>query len=387
MADTYHDGTYRYDGSITYGGADTKKLQREYQHEFETEAHYKLGTSTSRRPDAVSLDYLTCFTIGPIREGDVSQGMLHSVWRVRAVDNSVLVSRENDDKTAWEDEVELFSYEGAPILEIDAAFEQNGRLVVCAERATFIDDSSEIWLYWYDPTVPGFVFSNLGSGRTPRALLDDPFNVQDSDVLLLYVSDLDDSVVLRQQRDRYEDEILVPIGSVGGKYLEEVAKARDGRLHVIYSSRDIPTGKYFLATLESTLYGFYLEANSMTASADAVSGELVVVVIVQDFEDNFTAGVDILPSTLVSPIIDVNVDVTDPNATHSIDVENIQAVMDILSGILALPIIEHVEDIENFRPTVDINSGTLVDIVISSTLDIENFRPTVDINSGTLVVP
>lgn len=186
---------------------------REFQEDFETPLHTVSHASTLRRPDAISLDYLQAAAPGPDQLADVSLGPTVRKWKIRCLGDTVYIARANDDNTDWEPEDVLFTFTNAiadPILELDLAFTQAGSPVVCAERPT------GIWLYWFDPTVPGNVFVLLGDGRTPRCVLDqdDPRD-SNSDVLVFYVNDAahsgDGAICYRVQRERYEDEHEAPI--------------------------------------------------------------------------------------------------------------------------------------------------------------------------------
>lgn len=167
------------------------------------------GLSLVRRPDAISVDYLTAFTLGPYNIADFSRGPVDRPWKVRAVGNRIYYARLNEARTGFENEVFLFEFIGPPPLEIDAAFDQSARILVCMERATGIGDASEVWIYFFDPTLPGFVLTNFGSGRTPRALLDDAVDSNNADILVFYLRD-GVGMCWRQQRDRYLTQYIVP---------------------------------------------------------------------------------------------------------------------------------------------------------------------------------
>lgn len=238
----------------------------ERQAEFQSGADEYAGTSSERRPDAISLDYLTAFCVGPEVEGDASLGLFRRAWRVQcrseAGGGAVYLSRssvtiqETLDEVpgAWEAETTVFTFSGEMALEADLAFEQAGRPVVCLERPTGAGSASEVWLYWYDPRIPGFTLANLGAGRNPRILLDDPQSPSESEVLLFYVSDPNDRLEMRQQSEFYAVPQATPIENVANLYCEEVAFARDNRLHVVLSVRDVASGRYALAALESAPY-------------------------------------------------------------------------------------------------------------------------------------
>lgn len=191
-----------------------ERQEREYQDDFVTPEYEVDGASVVLRPDAVVVDHQTAFTLGPVAISDPSGGLVACVWRVRLVGQEVHVCRANASGNGWQPETVLFSIDDGlgPVTELDFAFEQTGNPVVCCERPTGEGGASEIWIYFYDATVPGNVFRNFGAGRTPRAILDRPLEIADSDVEVFYISDSKGRIVYRQQRDRYEVEIDTPAG-------------------------------------------------------------------------------------------------------------------------------------------------------------------------------
>jgi hypothetical protein len=223
--------------------------------EFATATHALAGgTSLDRRPDALSWDYLTAYSAGPRAVADASGGPAGRVWRARADGGSVRLARAAEGNAGWEAETLVFAAEGAAIAELDLAFDQNARVVVCAERPTGAGGTPEVWLYHYDSRTARHELRNLGPGRNPRVLLDNPFESSESDVLLFYVSDAADALVFRVQREHYLAERATPVTGVANYFLEEVARDRGGRMQVIGSVRDPATGRYTLRLLESSLY-------------------------------------------------------------------------------------------------------------------------------------
>lgn len=345
---------------------------REFQSEFETTT--KVGTaSTTRRPDSISFDYLTAFSVGPIDNGDSSGGATNRVWRVRAVNDAdglggaVYLSRANDANTAWEAETLLFAYLGLAV-EVDLAFEQAARPVVALEIA------GHIWIYWFDPTPANFVLDDLTTGRTPRLILDDVVNTNNSDVLLFYCLD-GTGLRYRQQRDRYGIELTTPINDVDGKFLEDVFRTTDNRVAIVMSVRNSVTGKYSLERLESTLYPFFVPEDNMDVVQAIQSGELLIAVIAYDtpFEEMDVTQL-IQSGILSSPIIDYT-------AFDEMDVT--QAIQ---SGILASIIIIYTAfDNDALDIAQAVQSGILVAIVINYTaFDEEALNIAQAIQSGTL---
>lgn len=182
---------------------------KEYRNQFAANAPIlEDGVSIDRRTDAISLDYLTCFTLGPIQLADFSAGPIDRPWRIRAVGNVVYSARLNAARSGFDPEVELFRFAGVPPTEIDAAFDQAARILVCMERATGPGNTPELWVYFYDPLIPGYTLKLFGQGRTPRAVLDDAVDSSNADILVFYLND-NVGMCYRVQRDRYLNEYIV----------------------------------------------------------------------------------------------------------------------------------------------------------------------------------
>jgi hypothetical protein len=206
-----------------------------------------------KRPDALTFDYLTAFTLGPQNIGDTLSSIIDRPWYVRA-DNmakKVYTARANDANTAWEAEVELFSFVGADIEEIDVAFEQASRPVVCAERNTGLAGAKEVWLYWYNPFTPGFEFVKFDSGRTPRVLLDNPPDITRSDIQLFYLKEAQ-GLVYRQQRDAYAIVITTPHVDYTDWYLEDVFYTHNWRVGLVLVKHNVD-GSYTKKRMETSL--------------------------------------------------------------------------------------------------------------------------------------
>lgn len=193
--------------SVSLGGETISS--KEFRSEFYApDARIDDGVSLDRRPDAISFDYLTAFSLGPVQLGDFSAGPVDRAWKVRCSGTSVFASRENDARDGFEDETLVFSFTGIGAIEIDAAFDQSAHILVCMERATGVDGSSEIWIYYYDPFLAGYTLANFGRGRTPRAVLDDILDSSNADILVFYLADTV-GLCWRQQRERYLVERVV----------------------------------------------------------------------------------------------------------------------------------------------------------------------------------
>lgn len=344
---------------------------REYLVEFNTSTHLLANSSITKRPDAVSSDYLTAYSYGPLSLGDASGGPQARVWRAKAEEGTVFVSRANDANTGWDDYTSLFNYSGE-VQEIDLAFEQAGRAVISLEI------NGNIWLYWYDPLLASFTLKDFGAGRNGRVILDNPPDTTDSDVLLFYVSDANNAVVYRQQRDRYDVVYITLYTNVTDKYLEEAFNAADNRVAVLISVHDAGTGQYSLDRLETTLYPFFAELEEIDVIAALESGELVSLIInhvLFDIEEmNVTAS---LESGVCAPVVIAHV---------LYDIEEMDITAPLESGTLPVIVIAHVlYDIESLDVTAPLESGTLVVVVFDHVLfDIDSLDVTASLESGTL---
>jgi hypothetical protein len=209
------------------------------------------GTSKTKRPDAVSLDYLTSHMMGPVALQDPSEGVFAYAWRARLVGEDVLVSREEDE--GWGNETVLLSIVDGlgAVRALDLGFTQSGDPVLAFERSTGPAGSSEIWIYFYDPTVPGFILADFGEGRNPRVTIDQPHGTATSDVQVFYISDIT-GLVHRQQRDRYEIEYFIRVADED-TFLEEALIREDRRLELVIAVRDQEAGQYTLTSIATVL--------------------------------------------------------------------------------------------------------------------------------------
>src|SRR3982751_3310858 len=129
-------GGYQEEVSIAIGVAGTL-TPREYKADFDSPvARLDDGLSTDRRPDSISYDYLTAFSLGPIQLGDFSAGPINRAWKIRVSSNTVFSSRQNDAGNGFEDEQIVFTFTGLGATEIDVAFDQSAHILVCMERPT-----------------------------------------------------------------------------------------------------------------------------------------------------------------------------------------------------------------------------------------------------------
>lgn len=226
--------------------------------------HLSANLSITKRPDAVTFDYLVAFSLGPKNIGDLTSGIINRPWYVR-VDNAakaVYTSKANDANNAWLPETILFNFSGEDIEEIDFAFEQAGRPVVSAER--LVAGVREVWLYWFKPFIGTFVFEKIENGRTPRVVLDNPPDISNSDVQLFYIK-TGTGLVNRVQREAYNTAHATPHVEDAGWYLEDVFYTSNWRVACILVQHT-GAGKYNKKRMETGLMPVFLGAgdNNMT---------------------------------------------------------------------------------------------------------------------------
>lgn len=317
--------------AITSCGTDASNLPRSIRTsyaDFLADAPVLVGTSITRRPDAISFDYLTAHTVGPIATGDPSDGIVSWVWKARATATQVFIARENATRDGWLPEVALFAYAGAPIDELDFCFDQNGQPIVVAERA------GHLWIYYNDITLGGYGFRDFGVGRCARAVLDDPLDVVGSDVLVFYVSAA--GIVYRQQRDRYAvvyGTIAVAGVAVADLYLEDAVRTPDNRVSILYSARDAATFSYRFGRIDTVLYPYHApyEGEGMIEGLVPMNAALLRIVIanVAPYDgEGMTEAFGLTPGGIAvllnvgSPIINLNEPYVDEAMTEAIAVRS-----------------------------------------------------------------
>jgi hypothetical protein len=352
-------------------------FERQFQGQFNTISAVNTGTSVLRRPDAVSLDYLVAFTLGPVAVGDVSQGPIAFIWRVR-VDNSintVYVTRAQGN--TWGPESVLFTFSGEPIIELDTAFDQSGRVLVCAERATGGGNTSEIWIYWFNPFTSLFEFDDFEAGRTPRALLDNPSDLANSDIQVFFMSDSGSvGIVYRQQRDAYAIVHTTPVTTAINIFLEDVVKVEDTRLRVIYSIHDPSTGTYTFGALETTLFPYHTDVDGLTHAFLALLATLVISEYTTFDIDGMTNAYLLISGTLIVSGISYT----------TFDIDGLIHAYVPISGTLMVATVTYMTfDVDGLTNSYIPISGTLIVTVITyTTFDIDGLTHAYVPISGTL---
>lgn len=339
------------------------------------------GLSTTRRPGALTFDYLTAFTLGPATIGSALGGATEHAWYVRTEDNTVYYARSNVAYNGWEAEQILFTFAGAEITELDTAFEQNGRIVVSAERPTGIAGAAQIWLYWYKPSLAAFTFEVIDSGRTPRIVLDNPNDTTISDIQLGYFKD-GVGLVTRRQAELYAiQQPTVHTESVNW-FLEEFARNRGNRLVAIMSHRS--GDRYSLGRIESTLYPFYPTSEVTTFMRVLPTSILLNAALVVPLYD-----VDSIASTARIRSTSTLLDIVLLSLTY--DVDGIASTLTVrsTSTLLVIVIVDELNDPDSIATTVTIrNTSSLLVVGITDELnDLNGIAATMTVRSTSTLAP
>lgn len=155
-------------------------------------------------------DFLVDWELAGIYLNDLSQGLEYKLWQVNAVFNidtglvDIILSAPGGVAAG---ELSRVLFSAADITQVALSFDQNMNPFIAYEEAGFAK------IYWYDPTLPGMVHTNLPTGCYDlRCTLDDKrqFNVGNSDIVLSYIRA--GNLCVRYQRDRYAIEYVLKSG-------------------------------------------------------------------------------------------------------------------------------------------------------------------------------
>lgn len=147
-----------------------------------------------RYPVAANVGTPIDWELGGIAVNDVSQGLLVQVWEFTVTESMITVGPEGSPDPPTE------LIPAARVTEISGSFDSAMNPVLA-----YVQDE-EVKLRWYDPDVTGYVTTAFPGYRSPRLTLDDkrPGHDTDRDVLLFAMKG--DTLVYRQQRDKYATE-------------------------------------------------------------------------------------------------------------------------------------------------------------------------------------
>lgn len=148
-------------------------------------------------------EFLVAYEMGSLALTNPAGGLLQQLWTLKSDGTRIILSSPTQPPFVILTDV--------LITEIDLAFDQ--------DMFPFITYVSLgiVKFYWFDPTISKFVTSILSEfAISPRCTLDDkrPFDVGNSDIVLMYIDPVVGQLAYRLQRDRYETiNLLGPVSS------------------------------------------------------------------------------------------------------------------------------------------------------------------------------
>lgn len=184
-------------------------------------------------PDRFPFTDTVDYELGPVQFQDPTQGLEFQTWRTRLVGDSVYVTSPTTPETL------LFSKRG--ITRVSLAFDQNARYLIA-----YLLNGTDLWLYWYDPTLQQFTHSFIMSGvRDVCITMPDKreFQLDSSDIGMFYTRE--DGLYARWQNERFLQEQVLATG-IGGRLLR-VGMNAHFRLQFIFQALPYET---YSCTLE-----------------------------------------------------------------------------------------------------------------------------------------
>ena len=330
------------------------------------------GTEIARRVDSVSRSYLQALAPGPVALNDPTQGMIYKGWYLR-VDNTTqtayLSESKEDTRLGWEEETELFTWSGDDIREMDFCFDQNGAPFMACERT-----DGHLWLRYFKPSAGDFVFEDFGVGRCPKCILDDPTNVEDSDILVFY--ERGGGVRIRSQRDLYVSEETAGIILSSLQHLEGLLRDTQHRVGLIGSTRNPVEGTWELWRETSKLYPIYLEPEGMRTQHRSLLGLVEDVILFYDPVDNLDVGNRAAVGTKVENITLPILILDQPAIGSSVD--------EVLQTEIVIVYTAQTEETEAENQSI---GGTIEDVVILYTAETESIDGVNSSISGTVETP
>lgn len=158
---------------------------------------------------------------GPVGIADTSEGISSYEWELEYDQLNFNLGIAGESKSF------LFSDEGS--LGADLTFGTDGRAFVVYQK---IDG---VWIYWYDPTIPGFTKTQLSSTAiNPFCTIDmrDPVQNDSSDILVFY--ERANAIYYRISSDRYTVEYSTPVTALNGKSIHRCGIGKNNRFTVVY---------------------------------------------------------------------------------------------------------------------------------------------------------
>ena len=195
-------------------------------------------------------------------------------------------------------------FQSEPINEMSVTFDQLGNPIVIY---TLIENGvSNVYLNWYDPTIPAYTTTFLGAGHSVHVGFDlqDDVSVSISDALVFYVRGSE--IIMRVQRDRwateYPEEILDGDGKPAeGLKITGLGMNTDRRYQVVYTFDLLPVKP---KVLRSTLYSpIYAEDDTSSTTVSFDISKTVYTIHTFEVEDTTStnAAIDVEKTVAASP--------------------------------------------------------------------------------------
>lgn len=338
------------------------------------------GTSITKRQPTISLDYLTAYDVGPISQGDLSEGPTVRVYRVFVENETeVYIEAELLDKTGWTGTPSLLfdasdSGNLSAIAEIDLTFDQLGRPFVFYQQPN--GSVNDLWIWWFDSQLGDTTLKFISEGRNPNCYQDErsPKFSELSDILIFYINGDDSAVEWRQQRDRFDTIYTTPLTTgITDLFLEELSKTTDNRIRLVYLEFQPTLASYTLKFLDSALYPILLENEQLEVNTELLSGILNQVLQRASFNEQLEVNGTLSLGELQSVVL-----------SYSLTPESLETSSDILSGELISIVLQTEIEPESVETDALILSGSLDEIVLQYNLDPESLETNSTLLSGTL---
>jgi hypothetical protein len=158
---------------------------------------------------------------GPFALGDTSEGLDSYEWELEYDGLNYNLGLVGQSKSL------LFTESDS--LGADLTFDQAGRAFVVYVKL------DGVWIYWYDPTIPGFTKTQLSStASNPFCTLDmrDPTQNDTSDILVFYQRA--NAIYYRISSDRYTVEYATPVTNLNGKNIHRCGIGKNNRFTLVY---------------------------------------------------------------------------------------------------------------------------------------------------------
>lgn len=138
-------------------------------------------------------EFKAAYELGGLYLQNPEGGLMQQLWTLTTNGKQIFLEAPNTPKFVLLTDIE--------ITDIDLAFDQSMFPFV-----TYVSQDV-VKFYWFDTESNQYLISVLSQfAKSPRCTLDDkrPFNLQNSDIILMYVDPVAELLCFRKQRERYQ---------------------------------------------------------------------------------------------------------------------------------------------------------------------------------------